>query len=65
MKAIRINLTFFYDEARVGEQEIKNRLERLLATQFPEVRDRDVHYQDGSSAARFEDLEPHLERLDT
>ena len=54
MKAIRVNLTFFFDEARIADHEIKTRLERLLVTQFPEVRDRDLHYQDGPAATHAE-----------
>ena len=64
MKAIRINLTFFFDETRIREHDLKARLEKLLADEFPEVRDRDVHYQDGPFAAP-EDLMARLERLDT
>ncbi len=65
MKAIRVNLTFFFDEAKVGEQEIRSRLEKLLVDQFPEVRDRDVHWQAAPSSGAVEDLAAKLDRLDT
>ena len=65
MKAIRVNLTFFYDEAKLGEQEIKARLEKLLIDEFPEVRDRDLHWQEAPTTSAKENLEAHLERLDT
>ncbi len=65
MKAIRVNLTFFFDETKVGEQEIKSRLERLLVDQFPEVRDRDLHWQAAPSSGAADDLAAKLDRLDT
>lgn len=65
MKAIRVNLTFFFDETMIAEHELKTRLERLLADEFPEVRDRDVHWQAAPSTGAPDDLAAKLDRLDT
>ncbi|HEX5369280.1 MAG TPA: hypothetical protein VFY10_07685 [Dehalococcoidia bacterium] len=65
MQATRVNLTFFYDESRIAEHEIRSRLEKLLVDQFPEVRDRDVHWQTAPAAGSPQDLEAKLDRLDT
>jgi hypothetical protein len=67
MKAIRVNLTFFY-EPEVEEQAIKDRLEKFVASQFPEVKDYDIDWLDDgrpSSARQEEDLAKKLDRLDT
>jgi hypothetical protein len=34
MKTIRANLTFTFDEARVSERDIKDRLELILVDEF-------------------------------
>ena len=42
MKTIRANLTFTFDEARVSERDIKNRLELILVDEFSDDVE-DVH----------------------
>ena len=39
MRTIRTNLTFTFDEARVGEQAIKDRLDAVLDQEFADVDD--------------------------
>jgi hypothetical protein len=66
MKAIRANVTFFC-EMEVGEQAIKERLEKFLESQFPEAKDYDIDWLDDARFLNSQhgDLADKLDRLDT
>ena len=65
MKAMSVHLTFFFEETKVAEEEIRRRLDELLMMEFDgEVEDWSVQWAGGDPPSS-EELTTKLDRLDT